>query len=325
MGLETATFISGLNVNNPVGATDPKSQGDDHLRLIKSTLLNTFPNISGAMNASHTELNNLVGVTGKTGSGNIVLSNAPTFTGLISGLAGSGAALSSLNASNISSGTLADARLSANVPLKSAANTFTATQTIEGTSAVLILRDTDANADEGRYDIRATAGTLDIFTRNDDGSAGTVLFRHTRTGSNSDAIALSANSITANGSEIVTTAGEGLEKIGNSLAVKEVNTDKLITDFVTDAGTSFTPGNGDAESIRRFTSASAITVNLNTGIPTGWTIGDSIGIIRGGTGTLTFAGTGTIRSPGGTSIIVQHGKAVATLVASGIWELSGNV
>ena len=39
---------------------------------------------------------------------------------------GSGASLTALNASNISSGTLADARLSANVPLKDAANTFTA-------------------------------------------------------------------------------------------------------------------------------------------------------------------------------------------------------
>ena len=40
---------------------------------------------------------------------------------------GSGANLTTLNASNISSGTLAAARLSANVPLKDAANTFTGT------------------------------------------------------------------------------------------------------------------------------------------------------------------------------------------------------
>lgn len=110
MGLETATFISGLNVNNPVGATDPKSQGDDHLRLIKSTLLNTFPNISGAMNASHGELNNLVGVTGKTGTGNLVLSASPTFTGVITG---PGSGLTALNASNLSSGSVPDARIPA--------------------------------------------------------------------------------------------------------------------------------------------------------------------------------------------------------------------
>lgn len=37
MGLETATKISELVATNPIG-TDPKSQGDDHLRLIKSVL-----------------------------------------------------------------------------------------------------------------------------------------------------------------------------------------------------------------------------------------------------------------------------------------------
>lgn len=44
----------------------------------------------------------------------------------------SGANLTNLNATNISSGTLADGRLSSNVPLKNASNTFTAAQTISG-------------------------------------------------------------------------------------------------------------------------------------------------------------------------------------------------
>lgn len=81
MGLETGTYISDLNASNPIHATDQVSQGDDHLRLIKSTLLNTFPNITGAVNITHTEANYLDGVTGVTGSGNLVLSAAPTFTG----------------------------------------------------------------------------------------------------------------------------------------------------------------------------------------------------------------------------------------------------
>lgn len=48
MGLEAGTYIQDLNQSNPVGATDPKAQGDDHLRLIKSTLKNTLPNASRA-------------------------------------------------------------------------------------------------------------------------------------------------------------------------------------------------------------------------------------------------------------------------------------
>lgn len=62
MALETATYISGLVATNPL-SSDPKSQGDDHLRLIKATILATFPNITGAVTATHTELNYVTGVT----------------------------------------------------------------------------------------------------------------------------------------------------------------------------------------------------------------------------------------------------------------------
>src|SRR5215470_3922518 len=42
MSLEAATYIADLDQSNPT-PTDLKSQGDDHLRLIKSVLKNTFP------------------------------------------------------------------------------------------------------------------------------------------------------------------------------------------------------------------------------------------------------------------------------------------
>ena len=48
MPLESATFISGLTLTNPVGASDLKSKGDDHIRLLKSVLQATFPNASRA-------------------------------------------------------------------------------------------------------------------------------------------------------------------------------------------------------------------------------------------------------------------------------------
>ena len=62
MGLETGTYISDLNASNPA-ATDPKSQGDDHIRLIKATVKATFPNVAGAVTPTHTELNYVDGVT----------------------------------------------------------------------------------------------------------------------------------------------------------------------------------------------------------------------------------------------------------------------
>ena len=62
MGLESSTYISGLNSANPV-ASDNASQGDDHIRLIKATLLATFPAVTGAVTPTHTELNYVDGVT----------------------------------------------------------------------------------------------------------------------------------------------------------------------------------------------------------------------------------------------------------------------
>lgn len=62
MALETGTYISDLVATNPT-SSDAKSQGDDHLRLIKSTLLATFPNVTGAVTPTHTELNYVDGVT----------------------------------------------------------------------------------------------------------------------------------------------------------------------------------------------------------------------------------------------------------------------
>jgi len=65
MGLETGTYIDSLNSSNPT-ATDAVNEGDDHIRLIKSTVKATFPNVAGAVTPTHTELNLLDGVTANT-------------------------------------------------------------------------------------------------------------------------------------------------------------------------------------------------------------------------------------------------------------------
>jgi|GEM_PF-5036263 len=56
--IESATFISDLNAANP-GSNDLKSEGDDHVRLVKNTLKTTFPYITGAVTLTHTQLNAL--------------------------------------------------------------------------------------------------------------------------------------------------------------------------------------------------------------------------------------------------------------------------
>lgn len=47
MALESATYVNDFVTTNPVGLTDPKSQGDDHIRLIKTVLQGTFPGFAG--------------------------------------------------------------------------------------------------------------------------------------------------------------------------------------------------------------------------------------------------------------------------------------
>jgi len=66
MALETGTYIDDLVATNPAG-TDAKSTLDDHIKLIKATLLATFPNITGAMTKTHTLLNQL-GITAAGGT-----------------------------------------------------------------------------------------------------------------------------------------------------------------------------------------------------------------------------------------------------------------
>jgi hypothetical protein len=67
MGLEAGTSIAALNSSWPLGA-DVKSQGDDHIRLIKAALKTTFPGAAAAgfvtpITATEAELNRVSGVT----------------------------------------------------------------------------------------------------------------------------------------------------------------------------------------------------------------------------------------------------------------------
>ena len=53
MALESANYIDELVITNPT-ATDPVSQGDDQLRLIKKVVKQSFPSVDIAVNAIHT-------------------------------------------------------------------------------------------------------------------------------------------------------------------------------------------------------------------------------------------------------------------------------
>lgn len=58
MSLENAHGIWQLIPSNPTTA-DYVSQGDDHIRMLKRAILNTFPNVKGPVVVSHTVLNDI--------------------------------------------------------------------------------------------------------------------------------------------------------------------------------------------------------------------------------------------------------------------------
>ena len=82
MTVESTTYTSGLNASYPASG-DGKVEGDDHIRLIKSAILATWPNVAGAVTASHAELNYVVGVTSaiQTQINTKAPSASPTLTG----------------------------------------------------------------------------------------------------------------------------------------------------------------------------------------------------------------------------------------------------
>lgn len=55
MTVETGSFIGDFDPSKP-GPSDPKSEGDDHLRLIKSILKLTFPAFTGPMPIAHDQI-----------------------------------------------------------------------------------------------------------------------------------------------------------------------------------------------------------------------------------------------------------------------------
>jgi hypothetical protein len=74
MTVETATFISDLIVLYPA-ATDVESEGDDHIRLVKSTIKTTFPNVSGAVTPTHTAINQLTTAASANAAGNVTIAS----------------------------------------------------------------------------------------------------------------------------------------------------------------------------------------------------------------------------------------------------------
>lgn len=54
MTIESGTFINDLNASYPEGGSQ-KAEGDNHIRLLKLFILNTFPNVDSAIKIYESE------------------------------------------------------------------------------------------------------------------------------------------------------------------------------------------------------------------------------------------------------------------------------
>lgn len=80
MSVETAANISQLDATLPT-STDVKSEGDDHMRLIKSAIKATFPSVTGITTSGTSNVATLIPTTSMVQSAIAAATVSPAFTG----------------------------------------------------------------------------------------------------------------------------------------------------------------------------------------------------------------------------------------------------
>lgn len=190
MPLETATYISDLNASNPIGATDPLSSADDHLRLLKATIKASFPGVTGAVNSTQGQLNLLNSLTALS-----VLANATNAGAAPAALqAGAdGQVLARIGAALVFSG---------DYPRLSTNNVFLNGVNLSSTNPSFILNDSDGAADQKNVWLNMNAAAFQLFFVNDANNVFVAPLSITRAGTVASAMALAATAITLNGVNI---------------------------------------------------------------------------------------------------------------------------
>jgi hypothetical protein len=146
----------GINSVSIVGVANPSANHVLTLPDETGTLCSTASVCTGYApsggSSSYVQLQGTTPGTAQTGNFNI------DGTAIAASFSGSGSALTSLNGSNISSGTVSDSRLSTNVAFKNATQTFSGNNTFSGTVTAQ-----NASNSTTAFQIQNTAGTSNLF------------------------------------------------------------------------------------------------------------------------------------------------------------------
>lgn len=324
MGLEAATYIHQLSATNPA-SDDPLNAGDDHIRLIKSAVKATFPNILGPITPSHTELGYVTGVTSAIQSQLDTLAAAidalqtgpvdftdiwnalalkaplasPTFTGTV--ILPSNTTIGNVSSTELGYLDGVTGALQSQLDLKAplASPTFTGTVTLPSSTAIGAVSSTELGYLDG------VTSAIQTQINSKAASAHTHAASDTISGTFADA-RISQSSVTQH---------QGALAIGGA---------QVDTTVATSSSTSFSVAAAQIEAITRLTGASPISVVLGDGH--GFSAGDSAAFMRDTTQTVTFSTSGAqvLRAPGSrTTIPEQYGMVAVTYLGSNTWQLAG--
>lgn len=324
MALEAGDgFISGLVASNPVNATDQVAQGDDHLRLIKTALLGTFPNLNGAVNATPAQLNVLA--TDGAGAGMLADIGAiadPGADRILGWDESANAAIAFAIGTGLTTSTTTLQIDTAVVPRLNAANTFTQTGLfasnalrIAANDPAFVIRDDDAASDQKQWMMWLNAGTFTLQTRADDSTGGTIFFQCTRTGTTPVSAFLGAQELDLRGN--LTTPNLSASEVGFR-GVPQNAQNGNYTLVLTDAGKTIYKASGGA--------GETITIPANGTVA--FPVGTQLDIVNNGGGDLTIAITTdtlswSVGGATGSRTLADHGWAVLKKVSSTEWFISG--
>jgi hypothetical protein len=320
MALEAGDgFISGLVATNPVNATDEVAQGDDHLRLIKTALKGTFPNLNGAVNATPAQLNVLV--TDGAGAGmlaDIAAIADPGADRVLGWDESANAAIAfSLSTGLTSSGTtlLIDTTV---VPQLGQSNTFTGAELRHSNNApAQWLIDANAAVDTKKFRLSTTGAALIFALINDAETVATTVWQYDRSGTTLTGVTLGQTGATLTLNGTLTTGNTAATEVG----FKGTPFNGQAGDYtlvLTDCGKTIYKASGGA--------GETITIPANASVA--FPVGTQIDIVNNGGGDLTIAITSdtlswVVGGATGSRTLGDHGWCVLKKVASTEWFISG--
>jgi hypothetical protein len=315
MALESANYISGLVDTNP-GATDNVSQGDDHLRLIKKVLKDSFPSVDIAVNAIHTSAsapstsisagliwfdttNNLLKIRNEDNNAWITLPISPVTSNTVDIDGGS------IDGTTIGATTASTGKFSS-VNIAGDGATVTGIKDEDDMASDSNVKLATQQSIKAYVDSQVTAQDLDITT--DSGSIDIDLDSEALTIAGGEGIDTSATGTT------VTIAGEDASTSNKGVA--SFNSDN----FAASSGNITIKDGGVANAELANMAANTVKVRdaNSSGVPSDKVVADTEILIGDGTGftAASLSGDATMTNAGAVSVVKIQGQSVSATPAT---------